>query len=58
LAAILTMQMMLSHLGFAEAAADVERAVGRAVQNNKLPAELGGNLGTREVGDYIAGAIS
>ena len=57
LAAILTMEMMLEHLGYLDAAMDVETAVRRAIDTSMLPAELGGDLGTREMGDFIASVI-
>ncbi len=58
LAAIITVAMMLEHLGKAAAAAAIDRAVRRAVAESKLPQELGGTLGTREVGDFIAQAVT
>jgi 3-isopropylmalate dehydrogenase len=57
IAAILTVEMMLDTLGFAGAARDVGRAVKHALDENQVPAELGGDLGTREVGDFIASAV-
>ena len=54
IAAILTMEMMLEHLGFKAAAKDVATGVAKALADNQVPAELGGELGTREVGDFIA----
>ena len=49
--------MMLEHLEMKAAAADVQRAVLRAVAENKLTADVGGDLSIREVGDFIAGAL-
>ncbi len=57
LAAILTAAMMLQHLGARQAAARIEKAVTLAVEHDKLTAELGGTLGTREVGDFIAESL-
>jgi len=57
ISAILSAQMMLDHLGKEEAAAAVGAAVQKAVDEKQLPAEAGGTLGTREVGDFIAAAI-
>lgn len=57
IAAILTVEMMLDHLGFTDAAKDVGRAVESALDENQVPAELGGGLGTKEVGDFIASAV-
>lgn len=56
-AAILTVSMMLGHLGHLGAAEAVHAAVERAVRENKLTGDVGGALGTREVGDFIAGVI-
>ena len=49
--------MLLEHLGFAVAAADIERAVLRAVREDKLPVDVGGELTTREVGDFISSSL-
>lgn len=57
IAAILTAAMTLDHLGMAEAARGVEKAVRKAVAENKLTPDVGGKLGTREVGDFIAAAL-
>jgi len=53
LAAILTVGMMLENLRFPEAVRDVERAVTEAVRLNQTTPDLGGKLGTREVGDWV-----
>ena len=57
LAAILTTAMMLEHLGEVREAARVEMAVADAVRQGMTTAELGGNLGTREVGDWICSRL-
>jgi 3-isopropylmalate dehydrogenase len=57
IAAILTAQMMLEHLGHREAAVAVGAAVGPAIEKNQLPRDVGGSLGTRAVGDFIAAQI-
>src|SRR6267142_2674096 len=54
---ILTAAMMLEHLGLGEAARAVEDAVIACVNEGKLTQDVGGNLGTREVGDAVAGKI-
>jgi 3-isopropylmalate dehydrogenase len=54
LGAILTAAMMLSHLGQAEAASKIETAVLAAVQQKKATADIGGTLGTREAGEWVA----
>jgi 3-isopropylmalate dehydrogenase len=53
LAAILAAGMMLENLGHAEAAGDIERAVTEAVRKGETTPDLGGKLGTKEVGDWI-----
>src|SRR5882672_1763231 len=55
--AILTAAMLLEHLGLGEAARAVENAVIACVNEGKLTQDVGGNLGTREVGDAVAGKI-
>jgi 3-isopropylmalate dehydrogenase len=55
--AILSAALMLEHLGLAAEAAAIERAVRDAVVSGNGPAEIGGPLGTRETGDYIAERI-
>ncbi len=57
-AAILSAEMMLRHLGYEKQADRVLRAVQVAIDRNQLTRELGGNLGTRECGDFIAGVIA
>ena len=54
---ILTAAMLLDHLGLSEAARAVENAVIACVNEGKLTQDVGGNLGTREVGDAVAGKI-
>nr|MDA8186638.1 isocitrate/isopropylmalate family dehydrogenase [Dehalococcoidales bacterium] len=55
--AVLTAAMMLEHISYAAEAALIEKAVLDAIVNDKTPQELGGNLGTREVGDYLCEAL-
>jgi 3-isopropylmalate dehydrogenase len=52
--AILTAAMMLNHLGFAEEATKIESAVLEAVRQKKTTQDIGGTLGTKEVGEWIA----
>jgi 3-isopropylmalate dehydrogenase len=52
--AILTAAMMLAHLGFAEEANRMEAAVLDAVKQKKTTSDIGGNLGTKEAGDWVA----
>ncbi len=53
LAAILTLGLMLDHLGFPEANRRIEAAVVEAIRTDQTTRDLGGNLGTSEVGDFI-----
>ncbi|HEY1909393.1 MAG TPA: isocitrate/isopropylmalate dehydrogenase family protein [Vicinamibacterales bacterium] len=56
--AILSSALMLEQLGLTREAAAVEAAVADAVANGQGTREIGGSLGTRETGDYIASRIS
>ena len=56
--AISTAAMMLDHLGFAQEASRINQAVLEAVRQKKTTADIGGNLGTREAAEWIAGAVS
>ena len=55
--AILTTAMMLAHLGLTKEAGKMEAAVLEAVRQKKTTQDIGGTLGTREVGDWIANAL-
>src|SRR5712692_9457535 len=55
--AILSAALMLESLGLKQEAAAIEAAVQDAVVNGQGTKEIGGSLGTRETGDYIAGTI-
>jgi len=48
---------MLEHLGFRDEGALVEKAVVAAIENRETPQELGGALGTREVGAAVSRRI-
>jgi 3-isopropylmalate dehydrogenase len=52
--AILTAALMLEHLGWKEEAARIEQAVRWAVETDQTTSDIGGALGTREVGAAIA----
>lgn len=54
MAAILTLAMMLADHGAAEAARAVEEAVRAAIDAGVGTPDVGGTMGTREVGDWIA----
>lgn len=55
--AILTAGLMLKHLGFVNEAGLIEGAVRRAVREDKTTRDLGGSLGTKEVGDAVCNLI-
>ena len=55
--AILSAALMLETLGRADDAQRIERAVESAVREGHTTTDLGGRLGTSQVGDYIARAI-
>ena len=52
-AAILTAAMMLEHIGDAEGAERVERAVSECLDANECTLDLGGDLGTAATGDAV-----
>src|SRR5581483_1907238 len=55
--AILSAALMLEYLGMKDEAAAIEAAVKDAVVTRHGTAEIGGSLGTRETGDFIATQI-
>ena len=55
--AILSGALMLETLGWKDEAAAIERAVERAVHEGQTTTDIGGKLGTREVGDWLTGEI-
>jgi 3-isopropylmalate dehydrogenase len=56
--AILTAAMMLRHLGLTEESNKIEAAVLEAVTKKKTTQDIGGNLGTREAGEWVAGRVA
>jgi len=56
--AILTGAMMLNHLGLAREAVKIEAAVLEAVRQKKTTSDVGGTLGTREVGEWVAAKLA
>ena len=52
--AILTAAMMLAHLGLTREAERIDAAVLEAVRQKKTTEDVGGSLGTRECGEWIA----
>jgi len=53
LAAILAVGMLLDYLAYPELASLLEDKVSEALQADKLTPDMGGNLSTEDVGDYI-----
>ena len=51
--AILSAQMMLEFLGFKAQSAVISEAIKDAIEHDWTPRDIGGSLGTVEVGDYI-----
>ena len=56
--AILAAAMMLNHLGMASEAEKIEAAVSDAVREKKSTADVGGNLGTKQAGDWVCAKIA
>jgi 3-isopropylmalate dehydrogenase len=56
--AILTAAMMLKHLGLRREAEKIEAAVTEAVREKETTQDLGGNLGTKQAGEEIAGKVA
>jgi isocitrate/isopropylmalate dehydrogenase len=55
--AILSAAMMLEFLGLAPEAERINAAVLESVHQKKTTQDIGGTLGTREAGDWIAGHV-
>jgi 3-isopropylmalate dehydrogenase len=58
LGAILTAAMMLAHLGMTPEAEKIEAAVLEAVRQKKTTQDIGGSLGTREAGEWLAKRVA
>ena len=56
--AILTAAMMLLHLGFEKESDKIESAVLEAVREKKTTQDIGGSLGTREAGEWVAHRVA
>jgi 3-isopropylmalate dehydrogenase len=57
MAAILAVGMMLEYLGFPEVSSQIEEVVREAIREDQTTPDLGGTLGTREVGDWICARL-
>jgi 3-isopropylmalate dehydrogenase len=55
--AIASVSLMLETLGLRDEAAAIDAAVLKSVREGQVTADIGGSLGTREAGDFIAAAI-
>ena len=58
LGAILTAAMMLAHLGLTHEAEKIEVAVLEAVRQKKITQDVGGSLGTRDAGEWVAKRVA
>lgn len=58
LGAILTAAMMLAHLGITAEARKIEAAVLESVRQRKTTSDIGGALGTREAGEWVAERVA
>ena len=56
--AILTAAIMLVHLGFEKEPDKIEAEVVEAVRQKKTTVDVGGTLGTREAGEWVAERVS
>jgi isocitrate/isopropylmalate dehydrogenase len=50
--------MMLAHLGMTRESQKIEAAVLEAFRQKKITVDIGGTLGTREAGEWVAGKVS
>lgn len=57
LATVLTIGMMMTHLGFAGEEARLTDIARRAVEGGHCTADVGGSLGTRAVGDWVVSQL-
>jgi 3-isopropylmalate dehydrogenase len=58
LASILTVGMMLAHLGWPEEEKRLEAIVARAITEKRCTRDVGGELGTRAVGDWVVAELA
>jgi len=56
--AIASASLMLETLGWTKESGAIDAAILRAVRENQVTTDIGGGLGTREAGDFIATAIA
>jgi 3-isopropylmalate dehydrogenase len=58
LACVLTVGMLLAHLGWPEEEQRLESIVVRAIDEKRCTPDVGGELGTRAVGDWVLGELA
>ncbi len=58
LASVLTVGMMLGHLGWPAEERRLEQIVARAIAERRCTRDVGGDLGTRAVGDWVVGELA
>jgi len=58
LATVLTVGMMLEHLGFAGAEKELEAVVRSAIETKHCTKDVGGELGTKATGDWVCAELS
>lgn len=58
LASVLTVGMLLSYLGYPDEERRLETLVARALTEGKCTRDVGGELGTKAVGDWIVGELA
>jgi len=56
--AMLAVGMMFEYLGWKHEGGAIEAAVRAALREGKTPAELGGSMGTREIGEWVSNAVA
>ena len=56
--AIASAALLLENAGWRDEAAAIDAAILAAVRDNRVTQDIGGTLGTREAGDYIAAAVT
>lgn len=58
LATVLTVGMMLEHLGFAGAEKELEAVVRRAIDEKRCTTDVGGELGTAATGEWVCAQLA
>jgi 3-isopropylmalate dehydrogenase len=58
LASVLTVGMMLAHLGYPDEERRLETIVARAIAEKKCTRDVGGELGTKAVGDWVLNELA